>query len=315
MKNYYKVLGISESATINEIVDAYKMLAPQYHPDNNKGDDYAQERFIDLSVAYKTLINSDIRKDYDRILKGTLETDKGSATAVAATAIRTATHVDLHDNISKDGEHNTKLNKTVRYVAIFSIIFIVASIAITVGKVMKRDAQNNTVATSNDNSATTIAKATITPVVSNTPIVENNTTAPTTADKDNAKPDVVATSPAATTTPKIADDLPEKKVVTTKTTSTPPVVADKKNTTTTSNKTNTPKADDAETTTVAKPTTVQSFAVNANKSTVLTVQGTPTSIVRYDNNTEIWSYGNSKVVFVNGVVASFKNADNNLKAQ
>lgn len=314
MKNYYKVLGISESATINEIVDAYKMLAPQYHPDNNKGDDYAQERFIDLSVAYKTLINSDIRKDYDRILKGTLEADKGSATAVAATATRTATHVDLHDNISKDGEHHTKLNKTVRYVAIFSIIFIVASIAITLGKVMNRDTHNNDVVSGNDNSTATVAKTTITPVVSNTPIVEDNTTPPAATDKDNAMPDVVATSPTATTTPKVADDQPEKKVVI-KTTATPPVVADKKNTTKTSNKTNTPKADDAETTTVAKPTTVQSFAVNANKSTVLTVQGTPTSIVRYDNNTEIWSYGNSKVVFVNGVVASFKDADHNLKTQ
>lgn len=308
MKNYYKVLGISESATINEIVDAYKMLAPQYHPDNNKGDDYAQERFIDLSVAYKTLINSDIRKDYDRILKGTLEVDKG-ATAVAATATRTATHVDLHDNISKDGEHHTKLNKTVRYVAIFSIIFIIASIAITVSKVMNRNAHKNNVATGNNNDAATIAKTTATPVVSNTPIVEESTTPPAAADKDDAKPDVV-TTPTATSTPKVADNQPEKK-----TTTTPPVVADKKNTTTTSNKTNTPKADDAAITTDTKPATVQSFAINANKSTVLTVQGTPTSIVRYDNNTEIWSYGNSKVVFVNGVVASFKDVDHNLKTQ
>jgi|GEM_PF-5490529 len=69
MKNYYNVLHIPQDASVAEIEKAYKKLARQYDPNRAKGDKYAEERFIDVSLAYKTLADSEKREDYDRILK------------------------------------------------------------------------------------------------------------------------------------------------------------------------------------------------------------------------------------------------------
>src|SRR5690606_31389826 len=68
MKNYYKVLGVPQSASGAEIKKAYNLLARQYDPSRNKGDKYAEERFIDISLAYKTLSDAEKRRDYDKIL-------------------------------------------------------------------------------------------------------------------------------------------------------------------------------------------------------------------------------------------------------
>lgn len=73
MKNYYKVLGIPQTASPDEIERAYQVLAKQYNPEKNKGDKYSTERFIDISVAYKTLKDADKRKDYDQVLLSIFE--------------------------------------------------------------------------------------------------------------------------------------------------------------------------------------------------------------------------------------------------
>lgn len=72
MKNYYKILRVDREATADEIKKAYKNLVGEHHPAYNGGDRYATERFIDISVAYSTLINADKRKDYNRILDSVL---------------------------------------------------------------------------------------------------------------------------------------------------------------------------------------------------------------------------------------------------
>lgn len=300
MKNYYKVLGISESATVNEIVDAYKILAPQYHPDNNKGDDYAQERFIDLSVAYKTLINSDIRKDYDRILKGTLEADPNSKA--------TATSIDISDSISQNGEHHTKLSKTVRYVAIFSILFIVASIIITVVKVIDRN--------SHKKSSVVSTQANTTPANNN----NNRSLVPVTASttKSNTENETITNkldTPTVVTKPiTVPNTTPKNKVSNRNKVTDLTKKADLNKIKAASN--NTPKKETKiSVTQPLKATPPPTFDVRSTKSQVLSVQGTPTSIVRYKKNTEVWSYGNSKVTFVNGIVATFRDIDHNLKIQ
>jgi len=63
-KDYYKVLGITSSATDKEITRAYRKLAKQHHPDTNPG---SEERFKEISVAYDVLGDADKRKEYDEV--------------------------------------------------------------------------------------------------------------------------------------------------------------------------------------------------------------------------------------------------------
>lgn len=64
-KNYYKILGVSESASEDEIKKAYRKLALKYHPDHNKGDKTAEAKFKEISEAYAVLSDPEKRKQYD----------------------------------------------------------------------------------------------------------------------------------------------------------------------------------------------------------------------------------------------------------
>lgn len=64
-KDYYKVLGVPKDATAAEIKKTYRKLAREFHPDANKGDAKAEERFKDISEAYDVLSDDKRRKEYD----------------------------------------------------------------------------------------------------------------------------------------------------------------------------------------------------------------------------------------------------------
>ena len=63
--DYYTVLGIPKTATDKEIKRAYRKAALKYHPDKNKGDKKAEEKFQKISEAYEVLHDSEKRKQYD----------------------------------------------------------------------------------------------------------------------------------------------------------------------------------------------------------------------------------------------------------
>ena len=66
-KDYYRVLGVPETASAKEIKSAYRKLSRQYHPDANEGDAAAEERFKEVSAAYDVVGNEERRTEYDEV--------------------------------------------------------------------------------------------------------------------------------------------------------------------------------------------------------------------------------------------------------
>jgi len=68
-KDYYRVLGVSDTASQKDVKSAYRKLSRQYHPDTNSGDKGAEERFKEVSAAYDVIGDAEKRKEYDEVRK------------------------------------------------------------------------------------------------------------------------------------------------------------------------------------------------------------------------------------------------------
>lgn len=66
-KDYYAILGVSKTATKQEIAKAFKNLARKYHPDVNKGDKSAEDKFKEINEAYEVLKDDEKRRQYDAL--------------------------------------------------------------------------------------------------------------------------------------------------------------------------------------------------------------------------------------------------------
>lgn len=65
-RDYYEILGVSRTASDQEIKSAYRRLAMRYHPDKNPNDASAEEKFKEAAEAYSVLADADQRRRYDR---------------------------------------------------------------------------------------------------------------------------------------------------------------------------------------------------------------------------------------------------------
>ena len=65
--DYYKILGVSRTATPAEIKKAYRALAQEWHPDKYKGDDHekAEKKMAQINLANEVLSDAELRKKYD----------------------------------------------------------------------------------------------------------------------------------------------------------------------------------------------------------------------------------------------------------
>ena len=62
MKTFYEILELTPDCSLEDIKNSYRRLCKIYHPDRNPDDN---ERFIEINKAYETLVNEDLRNEYD----------------------------------------------------------------------------------------------------------------------------------------------------------------------------------------------------------------------------------------------------------
>lgn len=65
-RDYYEILGVTKTASADEIKKAYRKVAMQYHPDRNPGDKAAEDKFKEAAEAYEILSDADKKAQYDR---------------------------------------------------------------------------------------------------------------------------------------------------------------------------------------------------------------------------------------------------------
>jgi curved DNA-binding protein CbpA len=102
-KTYYELLGLSRTASQDDIRTAYRKLVREHHPDTNPGDNFAEERFKDIQQAYEVLSNPEKRRGYDQRLRASsTSSSKGQRTGAGArTGGEMGATVDLSDLLRK----------------------------------------------------------------------------------------------------------------------------------------------------------------------------------------------------------------------
>ena len=78
-RDYYEVLGVSKTASDDEIKKAFRTLAKKYHPDMHPGDKECEEKLKEAQEAYAVLSDAEKRKQYDQFGHAAFEGGAGGA--------------------------------------------------------------------------------------------------------------------------------------------------------------------------------------------------------------------------------------------
>src|SRR3989339_2201562 len=78
-RDYYEILGVAKGTPAEEIKKSYRELAFQYHPDKNKGNKEAEDKFKEISEAYDVLSDDKKRHTYDQFGHAGVNQNYGSS--------------------------------------------------------------------------------------------------------------------------------------------------------------------------------------------------------------------------------------------
>ncbi len=127
MEDYYEILGVTFNATDTEIRERYISLAKQHHPDHIEDKTglswrKANDRFAEITRAYKTLIDRDKRSEYDRKLSG--EVDKSHVIQAKNLYIQARTAVKIKNWARAEMllDAAIKIHKKTEYLVYLSMI-------------------------------------------------------------------------------------------------------------------------------------------------------------------------------------------------
>lgn len=103
MSDYYQTLGIDKSATVADIKSAYRKLAMKYHPDRNRGDKSAEQKFKDIQRAYQVLADPEQRQAYDRFGEAGVGGANGGASGFSGFSGMDDVFGEMFSGIFRDG--------------------------------------------------------------------------------------------------------------------------------------------------------------------------------------------------------------------